>query len=92
MSQSMYYSLQAPELPVVCVKMLVHESHSKHPQEFKYYQALAGDILPEFGESLRVMEQGTQNTPNFSRESPDVSPLFTVFFQNSNLRPRKCSH
>lgn len=37
-SQSMFHSLP-------CVKMLVHESHSRDPPEFKYYQALAGDNL-----------------------------------------------
>lgn len=41
----MFHSLQAPELPVICLKMLVHEPHSRDPQEFKYYQVLAGDIL-----------------------------------------------
>lgn len=44
-SQSMFHSLPAPELPVICVKMLVHEPHSRDPQEFKYYQALTGAIL-----------------------------------------------
>lgn len=44
-SQSVFYSQPAPELPKICVKIQVNEPHSKDPQKFKYYQALAGDIL-----------------------------------------------
>lgn len=44
-SQSVFHSQPAPELPMICVKIQVNETHSKDAQKFKYYQALAGDIL-----------------------------------------------
>ena len=44
-SQSVLHSQPAPEIPMICVKIQINESHSKDPQKFKYYQALAVDIL-----------------------------------------------
>lgn len=77
-SQIMFHSLP-------CIKMLVHESHSRDPPEFKYYRALAGDSL-HLILGQEMMEPGTHSISNINRESPSVSSLFTGLFQNTNVR------
>lgn len=44
-SQSVFHSQPEVEIPLICVEIQVNEPHYKDPQKFKYYQALAGDIL-----------------------------------------------
>lgn len=74
-SQSKFHVLPTLELLVICVKMLVHQPHSRSHWESKHYEALAGGISHSFGNHWELMEQGKCNISKVSRENSDVSSV-----------------
>ena len=82
-SQSKSHVLPTIKLLVICIKMLVHQPHSRSDWESKYYEALAGYISHNFGNHWELMEQGKCNISKVSRENSDVFCSATSFRTSS---------